>query len=200
MARLFRAVLKNHYVTMETLDSLEDKETLAECFRRGWLHATAVEDEDQYIFTTPLHRWFIEYYLGTRVVDTTPITDQTLLSFVIEVIRGFSPQTLSSREKIGALKKQNPPDAHFQDEFYRGCHESSKGSFISFPESGNARGKIDFYIPRGEWGVELLRDGDRLKDHSSRFEGQGAYANMNFKDYVTLDFRTKEPQKTHPSL
>jgi hypothetical protein len=69
-------------VTKNPLDSTEDKEALDECFKRGWLHATAVEAQIRYIFTTPLHRWFIEYYLGTRVVDTTPITDQTLLNFV----------------------------------------------------------------------------------------------------------------------
>lgn len=68
----FRAVLKSHYVTMETLDSTEDKETPDECFKRGWLHATAVQAEIRYIFPTPLHQWFIEYYLGTKVADPTP--------------------------------------------------------------------------------------------------------------------------------
>jgi hypothetical protein len=69
IAQLFRAVLVNHYVT---LDSMEDKTSLNECFKRGWLHADTAGEGTQYIFTTPLHRWFIEYYLGTEAADSTP--------------------------------------------------------------------------------------------------------------------------------
>jgi len=63
---------------------------------------------------------------------------------------------------------------------------------------GNASGRVDFYIPVKKWGVELLRDGDRLENHSSRFTGTGAYAKMEFEDYIILDFRTTSPQKPHP--
>jgi len=146
-------------------------------------------------FTTHLHQWFIEYYLGTMVPDANPIADQDLLSFATKVIQRSSPLQLSSPS---ASSTQQPPEAQFQDEWYRCCHLYSKGSLITFPEFGNASGRVDFYIPVKKWGVELLRDGDGLENHSSRFTGTGAYAKMEFEDYIILDFRTTSPQKPHP--
>jgi hypothetical protein len=124
--------------------------------------------------------------------------DQDLLAFAINVIQLFSPRQLSSERTVGASDLQRPPEAQFQDEFYRCCHTYSNGSLISFPEFGGIGGRIDFYIPLKKWGVELLRDGDRLNGHSSRFIGKGAYAEMEFSDYIILDFRTKTVKKAHP--
>jgi hypothetical protein len=201
IARVFRAVLCNNYVTPQLLGSPEEREALDTCFKWGWLHATAGESgENLYIFTTLLHQWFVEYYLGTSVQDAAIITDPDLPSFAIEVIKRFSHRQLSStRTIIGASNVQRPPEAQFQDEFYRCCHAHSNGSLISFPEFGDATGRIDFYIPLKKWGVELLRDGDRLENHSSRFTGPGAYAKMEFEDYIILDFRTRQPKKMHAS-
>jgi hypothetical protein len=53
-------------------------------------------------------------------------------------------------------------------------------------------------MPSKKWGVEILREGDRLENHSSRFHGQGAYVGMQFDDYIMLDFRTTTPQVVHP--
>jgi hypothetical protein len=69
-----------------------------------------------------------------------------------------------------------------------------------FPNSEMQKGRIDFYIPSKKWGIKILREGDRLENHSSRFRGQGAYVNMQFDDYINmLDFRTTTPQVAHPS-
>jgi hypothetical protein len=196
-ARVFRAVLVNNSVTKEMVEP-SDQEALDHCFKSGWLHATGHQDRSWHIFTTPLHQWFVEYYLGTTVAKSTPIK-QDLPAFAISVIRQFSRTMLSTeREIVGASSIQRPPEAQFQDEFYRGCHEYSNGSLISFPEFGDASGRVDFYIPCNQWGVELLRDGDRLESHSSRFTGQGAYAKMKFNDYIILDFRTIPPRDPHP--
>jgi hypothetical protein len=196
-ARVFRAVLLNHSVTTEMVEP-SDREALDHCFKRGWLHATGHQDETWYIFTTPLHQWFVEYHLGNAVAKSTPIS-QDLPAFAISVIRQFSRRILSTeRQIVGASSIQRPPEAQYQDEFYRCCHTYSNGSLISFPEFGDPSGRIDFYIPCNQWGVELLRNGNRLESHSSRFTGQGAYAKMNFKDYILLDFRTDQPHKRHP--
>ena len=44
---------------------------------------------------------------------------------------------------------------------------------MTFPEYGTGEGRVDFYILAKEWGVELLRDGDRLAEHSGRFSQPG---------------------------
>lgn len=199
VAQVFRRVLCDNNVTMDTFHgSTENQDTLTHCFKSGWLHATMAQDITQYIFTTPLHQWFVEYYLGTKIADSTPITDQDLTAFSINVIKLFSHRCLSAPRGMGASSKQRTMEAQFQDEFYRCCHQYSNGSLISLSKFGTSSGSIDFYIPRGKWGIALLRDGDRLADHSSRFSGQGAYANMNFQDYILLDFRTSQPRKPHP--
>jgi hypothetical protein len=189
-------VLTNNFVTEEMLESTEDKNALDQCFRFGWLHATTMNDHVVYIFATPLHRWFVEYHLGARLAEFTPIAGQDLPAFAIEVIRKFSRPNLSSREQIGDLGNQRLPEA--LDEFYRCCYNYTNGSLFSFPESGAASGKIDLYIPGGKWGVELLHDGDRRASHLSRFTGPDAYAKMESKDYITLNFCTSSPQKAHP--
>jgi len=180
------------------LDTDEDRKTLQVCFKMGWLHAAKDGEDTLYIFTTYLHQLFVEYFLGTRAEEPTAITDLDLPTFVINVIKRFSSRSLSSPRMIGPSNIQRPPEAQFQDEFYRYCHKYSNGFFITFPEFGGAKGKVDFYIPFRKWGVELLRDGDGLENHSSRFTGQGAYAKMDFEEYIILDFRTRPPQKMHP--
>jgi hypothetical protein len=179
------------------LDTNEDRETLQYCFKAGWLHATNDRGKTLYVFTTCLHQLFIEYFLGTRTEEPTAITDSDLPTFAINVIKCFTPRSLSSRRTIGPSNIQRPPEAQFQDEFYRCCHQYTNGFLITFPEFGGANGRIDFYVPSKKWGVELLRDGDGLENHSSRFIGQGAYAKMDFEDYITLDFRTSTPRKKH---
>lgn len=62
------------------------------------------------------------------------------------------------------------------------------------------KGYIDFVItlPDGNrWGVELLRDGDRLAEHASRFAPGGRYSTMPMQAYALVDMRT--PSARTPS-
>jgi len=68
----------------------------------------------------------------------------------------------------------------------------------TFPECGTPKGRIDFFIRSKKWGVELLRDGDRLRDHYSRFT-TGEYGrwlqNGKMKEYILVDFRSTMPSQ-----
>lgn len=196
IARVFRAVISNNHVTKQQVP--EDEKTLDQCFKNGWLHATMDQGEIRYIFTTPLHQWFVEHHLGKPVPGSTLIDDQELSDFAFKVIQRFSRIQLSSPRQVGASNVQRPPEAQFQDEFYRCCSLFFGNCLSSYPEFGNSDGKVDFFIPSKNWGVELLRDGNRLENHSSRFIGTGAYAQMKFTDYIILDFRQTQPRKAHP--
>ena len=115
------------------------------------------------------------------------------------VIRLFSPQVLATPRGIGSGFIQRPPEAQYQDEFYRCLHQYSQGGFVTFPEYGTKRGWVDFYIPSKNWAVELLRDGDQLGGHASRFSPSGAYGKtIAITDYIILDFRVTTPQVPHP--
>lgn len=200
VSQVFRTVLRNSHVTMEMLDH-KGQDALKTCFKSGWLHATRLErvpaSEAEYIFTSPLHRWFVEFYLGNLPLDPNTIEDRTLFDFVIKVLRHFSRGQLSSPRVVGTSEIQRPLEAQFHDEFYRCCAEYSQGSLISFPEFG-PNGRIEFCIPCKKWGVELLRDGDKLEGYASCFVESGAYTKMNLTDHIILDFRKSRPRKPHP--
>ena len=61
---------------------------------------------------------------------------------------------------------------------------------------------IDFLVAQKKWGIELLRDRDRLLQHMQRFERNGQYFSMieqaKMEEYIVLDFTNKLPQKSHP--
>lgn len=60
-------------------------------------------------------------------------------------------------------------------------------------------GRIDFRIVEPSWGIEFLRDGDRLTEHCNRFLEKGTYhqwiLNGLIKDWLILDYRHSRPQK-----
>ncbi|RIB30187.1 hypothetical protein C2G38_2136492 [Gigaspora rosea] len=57
------------------------------------------------------------------------------------------------------------------------------------PVFGSA-GFLDFYV-NGEfcWGIELIREGDRLKEHAELFEKDGEYTEIPLKKWAIIDFR-----------
>jgi hypothetical protein len=121
------------------------------------------------------------------------------MDLVVDFIHAFSPHALSTERRVGPGYIQRPPEAQYQDEFYRCCHIVSNGSLVTFPEFGTKRGRVDFYIPSKRWGVELLRNGDRLEQHSGRFSQTGSYGtSLTVSDYIILDCRTTYPTKSHP--
>lgn len=63
-------------------------------------------------------------------------------------------------------------------------------------------GTIDFLITQKKWGLELLRERDRLQEHMDRFKPNGQYFTLIEKGrmdhYIVLDFTTTMPRKPHP--
>ena len=199
-AAVFEAVLcACGAITSSDLTSDDEKEALLHCFRKGWLQADNLDEgEVGYSFPSSLHRWYVEWKLWATT-PSTPFHITNILEFVVAVIRKFSHRLLSTERRIGPGFVQRPPEAQFQDEFYRCCHSYSKGSVLTFPEFGTKTGRVDFYIATKNWGVELLRDGDRLEQHSARFSPTGKYgATLCLSDYIVLDCRVDNPKLPHP--
>jgi hypothetical protein len=184
----------------------EDSNALKRCYQNGWLHTDKFDDKIVYFFPSSLHRWYVEWKLwGPRPSDTNLhalrlANSDNILEFVIDVIHLFSQRILSTTRRVvgPADYVQRPPEAHYQDEFYRCCHIHSNGSLVTFPEFGTAKGRVDFYMPAKEWGVELLRDGNQLAQHSGRFSESGSYGQtLSLRDYIILDCRTTQPRARH---
>jgi hypothetical protein len=101
---------------------------------------------------------------------------------------------------LGAAGQDRPPEAQFQDEWY--CAFNSllgHGIAISSEWSRCGDGRIDFRIVGPKWGIELLKDGDRLAEHCDRFLDNGTYHRWIkdglIKDWIILDCRQSHPEK-----
>ncbi|KAL5512666.1 hypothetical protein ACEPAG_2932 [Sanghuangporus baumii] len=192
-------VVKNGKVLSSQVSEPLNKQ-LVECVRKGWLHSDKTDsDEDEFFFASHLHQRFVEWKLFSDRGPAAPLPDR-LLDYILKVLRLFNPEMLPGVRTIRAGVTQKQPEAQYQDEFYRCAHEFSRGSLLH-SEFGTPDGPIDFHVDSKRWGIEIVRDGDRLAQHSERFEASGAYGrDLLLDDYIILDFRATMPRTSHPSL
>jgi hypothetical protein len=208
VARVFRVALHNNGFLVESDVQKDGKDVPQTCFHRGWLHADKLPcgypqaGDVGYFFPTSLHCWYVEWMLGFKNPSPPSSLDtDNLQTFVFKVISKFSPRLLAYEQRIGPGCIQRPLEAQYHDEFYCTCHILSNGSVVSFPELGTVEGQIDFYILPKEWGIELLREGNGIEEHSSRFSTPGSYATiLGFSDYIILYFRISRPRNAYQSM
>jgi hypothetical protein len=178
------------------------------CNRHGWIHSTATgpgwDTPIEYVPPSPLHSVFLSWLLLPQ--DFAP-SFPSILDMAFSVISRFKRSQMFipiRRAGIGSAKSDKPPEAQYQDEFYRALHDATSGAVRISPEFASARGakvagRIDFFIPVVKWGIEITREGSRLEEHNSRFSAQGAYGAWlktgDMEDYILLDCRTTLPRK-----
>ena len=124
---------------------------------------------------------------------------RTLPSLVLEVIRNFSLRSLSAPRPLGVGAIVRPLEALFKDEFYAALHRVlGSAAKVTSEWSGDKGGRIDFRITEPKWGVELLRDGKRLRENCRRFKNGGAYRKWIqegwLEDWLILDCRSTMPK------
>lgn len=205
VASVLRAVVRNKAIEDAMFPEAEESAALKKCFTQGWLHAEKGISKDpeiaSYFFPSPLHQLFAEWKLSgdSGQNPAVPIQAPSLLEFVIQVIKRFSPLNLSYPRIVGPYYFQALPEAQYQDEFYRCCYDLTTGSLATLSEFGTADGRVDIYIPSKKWGVELVRDGQLLEQHNSRFSPTGQYGKtLDIDEYIVLDFRMKKVVLAHP--
>jgi hypothetical protein len=179
----------------------EKSAALRRCFAQGWLHTDKGVSKNReiagYFFASPLHRLFVEWKLSGQN-RAIPIQALSLLEFVIQIIKRFSPLNLSYPRMVG-LYFQTLPEAQYQDEFYRCCYDLTAGSLTTLSKFCTADGRVNFYIPSKKWGIELLCNGQLLEQHNNHFSPTGQYGmTLDIDEYIALDFRTKKVVRTHP--
>jgi hypothetical protein len=91
-------------------------------------------------------------------------------------------------------------EAQYQDEFYRACYVLLGNIHLSSEWSGEEKsGRVDFLVKSQKWAIECVRDGDKLEEHISRFQGGGRYRRWidsgGIEEYILLDFRKSQPRK-----
>jgi hypothetical protein len=196
-------------------------EGIKTAYEMGWIHAEPTDRQAQdivcvlpsklhqklfsflvcyFCFLTYFAR-FLEYHLSN--VNPRPFPYQefpTLHALCEATLRRFSRRNLlACTEGRLALSAQiRPPEAQFQDEFYRALNNLlGSGVAVSSEWSRCGDGRIDFRIVETGWGVKMLRDGDRLSGHCGRFVQGGSYdrwINQGWiKDWIVLDCRHSRP-------
>lgn len=139
----------------------------------------------------------MEHYLTDSTIPF-PIDRYPTVEMLAEaVLRKFSWRNLSSATRgTGAVVR--PIEAAYQDEFYRASHALLGFSTnVSSEWSGDGNGRVDFRFAGIGWGIELLREGNRLGAHCQRFVGNGSYTQWIqsgwLRDWLIIDCRTSSP-------
>jgi hypothetical protein len=205
-------LLKKAVVDFRVAGTPLDNEALNTAYKRGWLHAelsgsgsSSHGKQPQYIFPSEVHRNYYKKILmppGPFPKEDFP----TLKDFWMVLIGKMSTKSLRGGESgtLASAGLQRPLEAQFQDELYRCSYACLGGSYLVSEWSGDKSHHLDFMVADMNWGIECLRDGDRLQGHLKRFEPGGSYEAWGLNDYVVLDFRTKAPRPNgkllHPPL
>ncbi|PKY00574.1 hypothetical protein P168DRAFT_293437 [Aspergillus campestris IBT 28561] len=196
-ADTLREVLKNGSVQRDL-----SNDGIRNCYESGWLHSEPLDADASSIvcvFPTRLHAKYVEHYLTASLVSFPIQRYPTIGDLSEAALRRFSLRNLSSITRVGTGAVVRPVEACYQDEFYRCLHEVlGFSSNVSSEWSGGGNGRIDFRIADLAWGIELLRDGDRLDAHCSRFVDNGSYTRWieqgELRDWLIIDCRTSPPR------
>ncbi|KAL1966120.1 hypothetical protein VTN77DRAFT_4868 [Rasamsonia byssochlamydoides] len=155
-----------------------DNRGIQDCFRSGFVHTEEVKSGQMLcVLPSALHARFVEYFYGRLDPIPFPFQKYPTIRDLCFVLQSFSREMLCNTrdgQRLGPSGQARPPEAVFQDEFYR-CYwnEVGPGIGICSEWTGIRQGRIDFQIVDPGWGFELLRDGDRLRDHCSQFSQNG---------------------------
>lgn len=149
---------------------------------------------------------FCHSLFATLVPDNN-LNYATPLQLAIDTITHFQPCQLANAPRSMAVAGNLPPlEDQYQKEFYRCLFPILDGHLIMSPEfiikTGPKGGTIDFLVTGKKWGLELLRERDRLVEDMKRFETGGQYYSMmqtgEMEQYIVLDFTNTAPKKPHP--
>ncbi|RAH87262.1 hypothetical protein BO86DRAFT_423776 [Aspergillus japonicus CBS 114.51] len=206
----FASVFKNavsHNGTLQSsyINDPDQQRALDDIWKQGWLHAETVPRDTLYVFPSQIHRWYCQC-LFSPVHSEKELTYSSPLEMAIDAIRKFDPCQLSGR--LRTLNGDSVPiEDQYQKEFYRCLFPLLLEYQIKMaPEylikTGVRSGRIDFLIEQKKWGLELLRNSDRIRQYMQRFEEDGQYFTMIKKrlieDYVVLNSTRNAPQKGYP--
>jgi hypothetical protein len=96
---------------------------------------------------------------------------------------------------------ERPKETTYLDEMYRATYEAlGKRIYVTSEWSGrDSRKSVDFMISSRKWGIEILRDSDKIDEHLERFRPGGRYwkciDNHDMEDWVVLNIGIVKPSK-----
>jgi hypothetical protein len=169
----------------------------------GWITLDVGDQATiQIDFPSMFHRSRLSLMLYGSKRLSPAVEEMTLKEFICALVAAFSSNALREprRHTYGPQALPSLPESQWQNEFYRSAFQVTGGNGLWLsPEYGtgqlfNENGRKDFLIAGAKgWGIELLREGDRMEEHLQRFAPGGAYhywiQTGAMKEYVVLDLR-----------
>jgi hypothetical protein len=155
-----------------------------------------VQDRSSNLFfaNTIIQKMFMELICGS--FQRARVGPENLQEFLTNVLKNIDYQTLL--ETYGRSKRTSILlERSWQMEFFKCAQMCSPGDWIVSADVGSlfqSSGSIDFTVHSVFsdvfWGIELLREEDRLNDHVSRFQRGGLYSKMKklMSAHCILDF------------
>ena len=147
-------------------------------------------------FTNAMSRRYFIHKMYPKTATSNPLNTVEL---VLNSIGTMSATTLRNSVVRGSF----PKEAVFQHLMMGAMTSNLTAQTNVYPENSivigtdnTIQGELDFFI-NGElrWGIELLIEGRKLKEHRERFIGNGKYVALGCRQFVVVDFRRQVPSK-----
>jgi hypothetical protein len=152
-----------------------------------------VWDSEQVQFTAPIFRIVLSHHLFTSQLAKDPTPD--FEEFLKRTIERMSPSTLIN--SYGGGIDSHLLERTWQMEWYRTATTVVPMHTSVSPDVGaifGANGFLDFFVNSDYcWGIELTREGNRLKEHAERFLNGGKYK-IPMKNWAIIDFRCHQKE------
>ncbi|KAJ3193113.1 hypothetical protein HK101_005403 [Irineochytrium annulatum] len=163
-----------------------------------------VESKSGFGFSSPVvHRYFLGKVLGA-VQTRADVMPTNLRELINRALLAIDYKHL--KESLGKTKKTDILlERAWQMAFYRAVIRCTPHDLFISPDVGalfNTAGAIDFTVHSKDmstfWGIELLREADRLNGHIERFAKGGRYEKLagRFSDSCLVDFRLRRGVKS----
>ncbi|WEW56805.1 hypothetical protein PRK78_002260 [Emydomyces testavorans] len=125
------------------------------------------------------------------------IVHKNVRELCFDAIRHFSPTQIQNHPKkaLRARSFAPPPNSQYQGEIHRTLYLVTGGRCRIHSEfSYTTKGKVDFFVNNRRWGIEVMREGDRLQANLDGFKPDVKYGSWKLvDDWIILDFRQTEP-------
>ena len=145
-------------------------------------------------FAAPLMRIVLGQRLFTaQLTITDKPRDTDFYAFLRLSIQRMRPSVLRKSMSHGSGADAALYERMWQMEWYRAASSAVPENVTISPDVGpvfGSSGFLDFYVNGAyQWGVELSREGQKMKDHAKRFAEHGAYTDIPLKQWAIIDFR-----------
>lgn len=160
--------------------------------------------DNKFQFSAPIMRMILIHRLFTAPGGSLRSESISFQEFLIRTIERMDPSMLQTSLGLGQTSRLL--ERTWQMGWYKAATTAVPSHATVSADVGaifGSVGYLDFYV-NGDlnWGIELLREGDRMKQYAKRFIEDGAYAVIPLKEWVIIDFRhhSKAVQDPQPNF